>query len=158
MTTVPGIAVKRVRRRPYEYDHHYGVRVEAPTKASRRAASPDGKSRRRAQAAYRSRAVRALVLLHDEHLRRFLVVWSQARAASVVLPKTDDPDYASLETLLHHVLGAARGYMTWMCEVLELPDPRIRIPPEPSGPPSRSRQLHGARAGAMAHAAAGRRR
>jgi len=81
--------------------------------------------------AYRSRAARALVLLHDEHLRRFLVVWRQAQAASVVLPKTDEPAYASLETLLRHVLGAARGYMTWMCEVLELPDPEIRIPPEP---------------------------
>ena len=82
--------------------------------------------------AYRSRAVWALVILHDQHMRRFLVVWNQARAASVVLPKTDDPAYASLETLLRHVLGAARGYMTWMCEVLELPDPTIRIPPEPT--------------------------
>ena len=81
---------------------------------------------------YRSRAVRALVLLHDEHVRRFLVVWTQAQAASVVLPKTDDPAYASLETLLRHVLGAARGYMTWMCGVLELPDPEIRVPPEPA--------------------------
>jgi hypothetical protein len=86
--------------------------------------------------AYRSRAVRALVLLHDEHVRRFLVVWNQAQAASVVLPKTDDPSYASLETLLRHVLGAARGYMTWMCEVLELPDPKIRIPPEPPALPA----------------------
>jgi uncharacterized damage-inducible protein DinB len=79
---------------------------------------------------YRSRAVRALVLLHDEHLRRFLVVWKQARAVSVRLPQTDDPDYASLDTLLHHVLRAARGYMTWMCEVLELPDPEIRAAPD----------------------------
>jgi uncharacterized damage-inducible protein DinB len=79
--------------------------------------------------AYRSRAVRALVLLHDEHLRRFLVVWSQARAASVVLPNTHDPAYASLDTLLSHVLGAAGSYMTWMCQVLELPDPEIRTPP-----------------------------
>ena len=73
-----------------------------------------------------------MVLLHDAHLRRFLVVWNQAQAASVVLPKTADPAYASLETLLHHVLRAARGYMTWMCEVLELPDPEIRTPPEPA--------------------------
>src|SRR5258706_13156388 len=80
--------------------------------------------------AYRSRAVRALVLLHDEHLRRFLIVWKQAQAGSVVLPKTDDPAYATLDTLLRHVLGAARGYMTWMCEVLELPNPEIRLPPE----------------------------
>ena len=80
----------------------------------------------------RSRAVRALVLLHDEHLRRFLVVWKQARAASVVLPNTEDPAYASLETLLRHVFGASRGYMTWTCEVLQLPDPEIRVPPEPA--------------------------
>jgi hypothetical protein len=82
--------------------------------------------------AYRSRAVRALVLLHDQHLRRFLVVWKQAQNASVVLPGSGDPAYASLETLLHHVLGAARGYMTWMCQQLELPDPAIRLPPEPT--------------------------
>ena len=81
---------------------------------------------------YRSRAVRALVLLHDTHLRRFLVVWNQARAASVVLPKTDDPAYASLDTLLRHVLAAARGYMTWMCEKLELPNPDIQVPPDPA--------------------------
>lgn len=86
--------------------------------------------------AYRSRAVRALVLLHDEHLRRFLVVWKQAQAASVSLSPTNDPAYSSLETLLHHVLGAARGYMTWMCEVLELPDPKIHTPPEPAALPA----------------------
>ena len=80
--------------------------------------------------AYRSRAVRALVLLHDEHLRHFLVVWKQAQGVSVVLPTTDDPAYASLDTLLRHVLGAARGYMTWMCEKLDLPDPEIRMPPD----------------------------
>jgi len=81
---------------------------------------------------YRSRAVRALVLLHDEHLRQFLVVWKQARAASVALPRTDDPAYVSLDTLLSHVVRAARGYMTWMCEVLELPDPAIEVAPEPA--------------------------
>ena len=82
--------------------------------------------------AYRSRAVRALVLLHEEHVRRFLIVWNQARAEAVVLPTTDDPSYASLETLLRHVLNAARGYMIWMCEVLELPDPTIRRPSDPT--------------------------
>jgi len=81
---------------------------------------------------YRSRAVRALVLLHDEHLRRFLETWQRAKAASVVLPVTADPDYVSLDALLRHVLGAARGYMTWMCEVLELPDPAIRVAPDPA--------------------------
>ena len=82
--------------------------------------------------AYRSRAVRALVLLHEEHLRRFLVTWKRARAATVVLPTTADPAYVSLDTLLRHVLGAARGYMVWMCEVLDLPDPEIQVPPEPA--------------------------
>jgi hypothetical protein len=81
---------------------------------------------------YRSRAVRALVLLHDEHLRRFLVVWRQAKAARIALPVTADPAYASLDMLLRHVLAAARGYMTWMCEVLKLPDPEIRVAPEPA--------------------------
>jgi hypothetical protein len=79
---------------------------------------------------YRSRAVRALVLLHEEHLRRFLDTWKRAKAASVVLPVTDDPAYVSLDALLRHVLGAARGYMTWMCEVLTLPDPQIRVLPD----------------------------
>jgi len=84
------------------------------------------------QSTYRSRASRALVLLHDEQLRRFLVTWKRAKAASVVLPTTSDEAYVSLDTLLRHVLGAARGYMTWMCEVLALPDPGIRVAPEPA--------------------------
>jgi hypothetical protein len=49
----------------------------------------------------------------------------------VTLPGTDDPAYASMEALLAHVLRAARGYMTWACEVLELPDPEIRPAPGP---------------------------
>lgn len=76
--------------------------------------------------------MRALVLLHDEYLRRFLVVWKQARSVSVTLPQTEDPAYSSLDTLLHHVLRAARGYMTWMCEMLELPDPEISVAPDPA--------------------------
>jgi len=85
-----------------------------------------------AHLAYRSRAVRALVMLHEEHMRRFLVTWNRAKAASLVLPRTADPAYESLDTLLRHVLGAARGYMVWMCEVLGLPDPEIQVPPEPA--------------------------
>src|ERR1039457_5148561 len=82
---------------------------------------------------YRSRAVRALVLLHEEHLRRFVHVWRLALAGSVSLPQTDDPNYASLEALGRHVFSAAGGYMSWMCEVLALPDPGIRSAPEPGG-------------------------
>ncbi len=79
---------------------------------------------------YRSRAVRAMVLLHDEHLRRFVQTWKLALANSVRLPLTDDPAYASLEALGRHVLSAAGGYMIWICEKLALPDPGIRPAPD----------------------------
>src|SRR5262249_11339864 len=80
---------------------------------------------------YRSRAARALVLLHEREMRQFLPVWHRAVATRILLPATDDPDYASLETLLHHVLRASRGYMTWMCDQLGLPDPGIEPAPGP---------------------------
>jgi len=79
---------------------------------------------------YRSRAVRAMVLLHEEHLRRFVHTWRLALATSVTLPPTDDPAYASLGALGQHVLGAARDDMVWMCEMLMLPDPGIRSAPD----------------------------
>ena len=80
---------------------------------------------------YRSRAVRAMVLLHEEHLRRFVHVWRLALESSVSLPPTDDPAYASLGALGRHVLSAA-GSMIWMCEVLALPDPGIHSAPDAS--------------------------
>lgn len=79
---------------------------------------------------YRYRGARALVLLHERELKEFLVAWKRAKAAGVTMPGTDDPSYASLETLLHHVLYCAGSYMIWMCRVLELPDPEIRPAPE----------------------------
>jgi hypothetical protein len=78
---------------------------------------------------YCSRAVRAMVLLHEQHLRRFVSIWRLALASSVSLPLTDDPAYASLGTLGRHVLSAAGDDMIWMCEVLALPDPGIRSAP-----------------------------
>jgi uncharacterized damage-inducible protein DinB len=82
---------------------------------------------------YRYRGARAMVLMHEREMRRFVEIWRKAKASGVALPPTDDPDYASLEHLLHHVLRAARGYMTWMCEKLGLPDPQI----EPAPPPEK---------------------
>lgn len=73
-----------------------------------------------------------MVLLHEQYLREFLVVWRQFRKADVALPETADPDYKSPARLLRHVLGAACGYMTWMCENLNLPDPQISKPPDES--------------------------
>jgi uncharacterized damage-inducible protein DinB len=83
---------------------------------------------------YRYRGARALVIIHDQHLREFYETWKQAKAVKVVLPQTEDPDYQSLEHVLHHALRAARGYMTWMCEQLGLPDPQI----QPAPPPERA--------------------
>ncbi len=79
---------------------------------------------------YQSRAVRALVLLHEKEMRDFLPVWREARAANLKLPQTDDPDYLSLHALLHHVFRAGRGYVTWICEKLSLPDPGIKEAPD----------------------------
>jgi hypothetical protein len=79
---------------------------------------------------YRYRGARALVLLHEQHLRQFLNTWGKAKEMEISLPKTDDPNYESFEMLLRHVLRWARGYMKWICEKLELPDPEIRAVPE----------------------------
>ena len=79
---------------------------------------------------YKSGGARALVLLHDRHLRSCVDTWFEAKAAGVTLPDTRDPSYESMEEVLRHVLRAARGYMTWICEKLELPDPGIEPTPE----------------------------
>ena len=78
---------------------------------------------------YKSRGARALVLLHEKHLRQCLEVWKQAKAASVKLPETDDENYRSLETLLRHILDTAGDYMVGICRDLELPDPEIKPAP-----------------------------
>jgi hypothetical protein len=80
---------------------------------------------------YRSGGARALVLLHDRHLRSCVDAWFEAKKAVVTLPATNDPSYASMDEVLRHVLRAARGYMTWMCEKLDLPDPGIEPAPGP---------------------------
>ncbi len=69
------------------------------------------------------------MLLHDREMRELLPAWRKACAASLRLPATSDPSYASLETLLHHAFRASGGYVTWLCEKLGLPDPGIRPAP-----------------------------
>ena len=71
-----------------------------------------------------------MVQLHEQHLRTFVKTWRKAKELNIKLPETTDTDYQSLETLLRHVLRAARGYMTWMCEKLDLPDAAIDPAPE----------------------------
>lgn len=63
-------------------------------------------------------------------MRALLVAWKSAKAGGVVLPATEDPDYESLEHLLRHLLRAARGYLTWTCEVLGREEPQLPAPPE----------------------------
>lgn len=79
---------------------------------------------------YHYRGARALVILHDREMRRFVDTWRRADAAGVALPPTPNTHYSSRAHLLRHVLRSARGYMVWMTSHLGLPDPGIDEPPE----------------------------
>jgi hypothetical protein len=79
---------------------------------------------------FKYNGAKALVELHEKHIKQFVSVWRKGKEAGIVLPVTDDPDYKSMETLLFHVLGAGRRYMVWICDKLNLPDPGIIPPPE----------------------------
>jgi uncharacterized damage-inducible protein DinB len=74
---------------------------------------------------YKYRGAKALVALQEKKLRSFLTAWGNAKELNIPLPETDDKDYQSLETLLFHVFRASRGYLNWICEKLNLPDPAI---------------------------------
>jgi uncharacterized damage-inducible protein DinB len=63
-------------------------------------------------------------------MHSFLETWQKAKKAGVILPQTTDPSYKSMETLLWHSLKASRGYIIWICQKLELPDPGIDPLPE----------------------------
>ncbi|MDK9699525.1 MAG: hypothetical protein OEM52_05180 [bacterium] len=78
---------------------------------------------------YRYRGARAMVLLHDKEMRECVATLLLARSSGIIMPPAADSDYKSYESLLVHILGAARSYMTWFCEKLELPDPGIERPP-----------------------------
>lgn len=78
---------------------------------------------------YKYNGARALVRLHEEHLRSFYIVWKQAKKKGVKLPETQDEDYKSMETLLRHVLNSAGGYMRWICDKLGLQNPGINQVP-----------------------------
>jgi hypothetical protein len=79
---------------------------------------------------YSYRGARAMVLLHEKQLKSFYKTWKKAKAANITLPKVEDKAYRSLDTLMGHVLAAARSYMIWICKQLELPDPDIKPIPE----------------------------
>lgn len=80
---------------------------------------------------FKSRGVRALVHLQMREMSQLFLVWKQARRVGVKLPKTQDPAYQSLDLLMRHPLRSCRGYLTWLCEVLDRPDPGVPDPPAP---------------------------
>ncbi len=82
---------------------------------------------------YKYNGARALVLLHEQHLKSCVDIWHKAKKLNIKLPETDDKDYESHETLLRHILRSARNYMIWICNKLNLPDPGIEKTPEPDG-------------------------
>jgi hypothetical protein len=74
---------------------------------------------------------KALVELHDQHLRSFLATWRLAKTAELALPGTEDRSYRSLETLLRHVLDCAGRYITWVADKLGVDPPFLPdLPPE----------------------------
>lgn len=79
---------------------------------------------------YKYNGAKTLVLLHQKHMKSFLSTWKKAKSLNIALPKTDDPDYESLLTLLRHVLRSSGNYMIWICEKLNLPNPNIDLIPE----------------------------
>jgi len=78
---------------------------------------------------FKSRAVRAIVLLHERRMRDFLPAWKEAVRAKIPLPKSENPSYQSYGALLRHVLGAGRNFLVWVAESLKLPDPGLPEPP-----------------------------
>jgi len=80
---------------------------------------------------YKYNGAKALVELHEIHIREFYKIWKKAKELDLKLPVTDDPYYKSLDTLLYHVLKSSRGYMVWICLQLNLPDPKIEEAPLP---------------------------
>ena len=80
---------------------------------------------------YQSRGARAMVFLHEHYLREFFEVWKKAKTRGVALPETSHSADVSFEMLLQHVFECVRHLMEWMCEKLELSDPKISPEPLP---------------------------
>ena len=85
---------------------------------------------------FRSRGVRSLVELHEQELRDFVACWRRFVGSGKPMPEAHgDRDYESAERLVAHVQGSARGYLTWIWEMLERPidlpvirDPDVIVP------------------------------
>jgi uncharacterized damage-inducible protein DinB len=75
------------------------------------------------------RGVRALVILHERELRRFVETWKKAKAEDVGLENTGYEPGTTLDGILAHVMHWARDYVVWSCEKLRLDGPLC--PPVP---------------------------
>ena len=79
---------------------------------------------------YRYNGAKSLIILHEKYLTSFYHIWGDAKNLNISLPKSNDKDYLTLETLLKHVLRSSAGYIEWICEKLDLPDPQIKEIPQ----------------------------
>ncbi len=59
---------------------------------------------------YAYRSTCALVALHKQHKRSFLATWQKATRTGIVLLRSTDPAYKSMEMLLRHPLKSSHGY------------------------------------------------
>ncbi|MBI9070864.1 MAG: hypothetical protein JEY94_04665 [Melioribacteraceae bacterium] len=78
---------------------------------------------------YKYSGAASMILQHENYMRSLYRTWLKAKELKIHLPKTEDEDYKSLETLLLHFVRSSRGYIIWICEKLDLPDPRINAIP-----------------------------
>lgn len=71
---------------------------------------------------FRSWAVLSLVELHEQEMRSFLQVWKRFMATDLPMPEArGDENYKSRETMIGHVIRAARGYLTRIGEWVKRP-------------------------------------
>jgi uncharacterized damage-inducible protein DinB len=71
---------------------------------------------------FKSRAVRNLVELHEQEMKRFFETWDRFIAAGAPMPDArGDADYQSPDHLVGHVARAARNYVTWIGDQLGRP-------------------------------------
>ena len=74
---------------------------------------------------YRYSGAKALVTLHEHWMRRFAQVWREVHNRGITIREAKEPDIELVSYALRHVITSSRNYMRWICEKLQLPDPKI---------------------------------